>query len=50
MFLLLETEENKEEDIEHTVDLNSNLNILEEIETVDVNSNLPNNILTFKNF
>lgn len=48
--IYLETEGSKEEVIEHIADLNSNLNILEVIETVNVNSNFPNNILTGKNF
>lgn len=46
----LEIEKNKEEDIESTKDLNNDLNILEEIETIDINSNFLNNILTGKSF
>lgn len=41
----LETEESKKEDIEH-----ADLNILEGIETIDINSNFRNNVLTGKIF
>lgn len=45
----LETEENGEEEIDYT-ELNSDFDVLEEIETIDDNYNFPNNILTGKNF
>lgn len=41
----LETEESKKEDIEH-----ADLNILEGIETIDINSYFRNNVLTGKIF
>lgn len=41
----LETEESKKEDIEH-----ADLNIQEEIEIIDINSNFRNNVLTGKIF